>query len=390
MPGVLDALLDARAGRPQVEPVAEAFSESKIKRRPRGAPGGGRFANKLGVVATAIPEGSGPAGAQLGRVSSKPRAPERSQVPGPLRGRTSPRTGRAYDAPKPPRPPANRRKLTEDELPKAVGRGKWSRPAKALVPKLLNGSVEDTEQGHRIRLRDGSLGPYTPERIELHTRIVRSLLQGAGSHETPRAIFMAGGPASGKSSLLKAGAVKYPPDAVDVNPDIVKTMLPEYDALVAAGDKTAAAKVHEESSHLAKLAMNIAIERGHHVVVDGTGNGGPGKFAKKIRAALDAGLDVSVHYATIDIEEAVRRAAKRGERTGRIVPAGYLRSAHRDVTERFLDEIRQLPVRIDVFETDGKKPRKVWSRTARTEGEIHDRQAWERFMAKAGRKVESS
>lgn len=378
MTGVLDDLLDARRAEAG-EPVAEAFDSSL---HPRGVgTHGGEFVRKLGAAVgkPSIPRGSGPA-APAAPVSSRRKAPERAHphMPNAMRKRTSYRTGKVYGSSPVTGGQEKPRKLTEHELPKAVGSGAWSQSAKVAVPKLLSGAVEDTEHAHR--LPNG--GPYTPERTELHARIVRALLQGAGSHSEPEALFMAGGPASGKSSLLKAGVVKTPTDAVDVNPDIVKTMIPEYHAMIAKGDKAASAKVHEESSHIAKLVMNLAMQRKHHVIVDGVGDSGPGKFAGKVQQAIDAGHRAKVVYATIDTEEALRRSEARGARTGRHVPAGYLRSAHMEVTARFHEDVRHLPVMVQVFDTSTKRPKLAWSRMPRTSGEIHDRKAFEKFMAK--------
>lgn len=376
---LLDDLIDARREEAR---LAERFSPADAVKHPHDRRG--RFAATPDAPrAKSIPEGSGP-GLPRGRVSSR-RGPDRpvSHMPGGLRRRTSASTGKVYGSSGSTPKGGNRRKLTEEELPGAVGTGPWSRSAAAMAKRLKAGEVEDTEMGHRKTLRDGSLGPYSPERTELHARIVRALLQGAGTHEKPQALFMAGGPASGKSSLLKAGKVTHPPDAVYVNPDIVKTMLPEYAALVAAGDPEASKKVHEEASHIAKLVMNLSVERRHHVVVDGVGNSGPGKFSGKIRRAMAAGMDVSVVYATLDVELAVKLAKKREEKTGRGVPTGYLRSAHATVTEMFDREIRHLPVSVRVFDTNREgKPELAWSKTKRTAGEVASRKAYDAFMAK--------
>jgi predicted kinase len=215
---------------------------------------------------------------------------------------------------------------------------------------------------------------------------VRLLMQGAGVHSSPEAHFMAGGPASGKSRLLKDGKVNTPADAVDVNPDIVKTMLPEYRELVKRGDPLASSKVHEESGHVAKLLMNIALDRGHHVVVDGTGNSGKGRFAAKVAAARDAGHTTSVHYATVDTETAVKRAAERGKKTGRNVPEGYLRSAHRDVSKRFSEDIANMPgVHVRVFDTMGKKTKLLYEKGRHERvGKVKSKAGHAAFVAKGG------
>jgi predicted ABC-type ATPase len=378
--GILDALLDARRG----DRVEESFDTRQHPRSLHG-PHGGQFVRKLGALAspgggrTRIPEGSGP---RNPTPDTQPRSPKQATSTD-LRGKPrAPGTGSERPTPKP-----NRRKLTEAELPKAVGRGSWSRPAKKAVTDMLAGKVPDTETAHRAKNPDGSLGHYSPERIALHSQIVRALFQGAGTHrEDAKAIFLAGGPASGKSTLVKGGDVHLPADAVDINPDTIKAMLPEYKALIDAGDKSASAKVHEESSHLSKLAMNLALLRKHHVIVDSVGNSEAGKFAGKIRATLDAGYETSVTYATVPTDVALARAETRAKKTGRHVPAGYLRASHRDVTIRFLDDISTMDgVAVRVFDTTTKRPKLIAEKAIKGSLAVRNRKLYELFVGKAGR-----
>lgn len=289
------------------------------------------------------------------------------------------RRGRARGGPiRNAKPGVTGPKLSEAELPKQVGEGRWSEAAKTAVAAMQSGTGGDTDSQHRIRG-----GPYKPERIELHARIASLLLQGSASHPNPEAVFLAGGPASGKSTLVRNGLTRQRKDAVDVNPDIVKAMMPEFQQLVAAGDQRAAALVHEESSHIAKMVMNLAILRRHNVVVDGVGNSPGDKFAGKIRAARDAGLDVRVVYATIPTEEAVSRAEKRGKRTGRVVVEGYLRSAHSAVSDRYVDSVSKLGVPIDIYDMRNKTPELVAQHSG-PEGKltIHKRGLYDEFVGK--------
>ena len=76
-----------------------------------------------------------------------------------------------------------------------------------------------------------------------------------------RLIFMGGGPASGKSSVIASGDVDVPDNRVQIDPDRAKKALPEYQKMVAAGDiENAAGFAHEESSALAKRAYEKAAE----------------------------------------------------------------------------------------------------------------------------------
>lgn len=292
----------------------------------------------------------------------------------------------------PPRGGPRLRKLDQRELNAGVGAGSWSTGVQPAVEAFRRGDIADTEAAHRERKADGSLGPYTAERAELHGKIASLLLRHAGEHPgRARAVFLAGGPASGKSSLVKSGKVTIPADAVDVNPDIVREMLPEYDVLKAAGDERAAAFTHEEASHLSKLVANIALERHHHLVVDTVGGGNAGEggrlggFARRVAAARDAGHEVDVHYVTIPTAEAERRAQKRFERSGRKVPLGYLRNAHRQVTERYLDEVTPMRgIGVSVYDNAGTAPVLIAARSkAQAAVRVADRVRYDAFLRKA-------
>lgn len=373
-------------------PLAEAFTE-RLHPRAHGGAHGGEFVRKLfgshgahsskpeskvkpsgltgvGVLShparkTPIPEGSGPRapGADL-------RSPgELAQLARETKG-------------------VNRRKLTEKELARSVGPGPWDDKVAETLNELRTHApiIKDGEQrpyGTDDHYRTAQ-GTYTPERIELHARIIRALLQGAGAHPNDKqAIFLAGGPASGKSHMLKTGHVKPESDAVEINPDIIKTMLPEYKALTAAKDPRASSLVHEESSHIAKWATNLAMARHHHIVIDGVGNSGPGKFARKVQQAVDHGYKTSVHTATTDTETAWARSEERARKTGRHVPEGYLRQAHAGVSRVFRDDISKMPgIDVHVYDTTGKTKR-VYSKSATGAENVRDRKRHAKFLAKA-------
>ena len=75
--------------------------------------------------------------------------------------------------------------------------------------------------------------------------------------------------------MLKSSELKDMPlggkGAVEVNPDLFKAELPEYQAMLAAGDSNAAAFTHEESSYLAKQLQADAIANRQDLIVDGVG-----------------------------------------------------------------------------------------------------------------------
>lgn len=365
------------------------WSETLHPRDP-GGQGGGQFARGSGGGARAArpsaPSAPKPSAPSKPRLATS-RRPHSEHGPKGTRTRATPHAlppkagGMAGDAPK----------LSEKELAGAVGQGVWSAKVSASVSMLRAGTGPgkgESEDIYRLPGTGGKLGAYTPERVALHARIVNLLFQGSEAHAAPEALFMAGGGGSGKSSLIKAGLAKPQKDAVDINPDIIKTMLPEYQALVAADDKRAAALMHEESSHIAKTAMNLAILRRHHLTVDGTGNGGPGSFMGKINATTSAGYSARVVYATIPAEVAVARAKARAEKPkeqggGRAVPEGHLRSAHESVSRVYDDEVRHLKgIPIDIYDNTGKKPVLVAQHARSGALTVHRRTLYQEFVDK--------
>lgn len=192
-------------------------------------------------------------------------------------------------------------------------------------------------------------GDYTPERAALHNGIRGAYLSTAKlppPGEQPEALFLAGGSGAGKSSILghqgsegdfTGGTITAPTGAVYINPDEIKELLPESEALKGAGDPRWAALSHEESSDIAARLRKDAEQAGFPMVVDGTGDSAPGKFLGKIRDAENAGYRTKVVFVDIPTEEAVKRARERAIKTGRKVSDEQIRDIHRNVTARHLE-----------------------------------------------------
>lgn len=256
-------------------------------------------------------------------------------------------------------------------------------PEKDDAAKAMLGDAKDTQELHTFPMMatPGTTGHeagkgYSAERKVVHDRIVgASLASGVedvlgGDHPIvakltaggaltdeekatvreaakakygrPRALFMAGGPASGKTSALKASPELEPQGSVLINPDDIKGQLPEYDEMVKSGSKYAAMAVHEESSDLGKRLQKESMDLGLNVVVDGTGDSKKGKFAGKMQDMDKAGYDVSALYVTVPTDVAVVRATKRAMKSGRWVPEPEIRSQHKNVSANFSD-VAKLP-----------------------------------------------
>jgi predicted ABC-type ATPase len=155
-------------------------------------------------------------------------------------------------------------------------------------------------------------GVWTPTRVALHHKILDHFLEGkAQGLDKPVVIFMAGLPGAGKSTAAKD--LKYG-DKVLINADEIKEMLPEYDGLNAA-------EVHEESSYLAKVLWQTAMDRRMNIVFDGTLMAYQSNRSRveKIKAA---GYRVEFRAVDVSVMTSLRRAEARFHRGMRDYRAG--------------------------------------------------------------------
>lgn len=259
-------------------------------------------------------------------------------------------------------------------------------------------TAAEIKAGTEAVYRTGPGGAWDPDRVAaVHDPIVNEMLSTGVPMDEPVMVFMGGGSGAGKGTLLRSGIVAQPGltfddkgnavTGVKADSDEVKTGLPEYGRMKRNGDDRAAALAHEESSFIAKRALDESLERGFSTMLDGTGDSGADKMMAKIQRARDKGAKRVVgEYVTIPTEEAVRRATERAERTGRKVPMDTITGTHRAVSEVFpqlaganaFDELRLW----DNSNADGAGPRLVYEKVDGVE-RVHDPVAYADFLAKA-------
>jgi hypothetical protein len=206
---------------------------------------------------------------------------------------------------------------------------------------------------YATQLGDGTW-VWDEERAAWHDSIVAAKLEPLQPRDDgpPRAIFSAGGPASGKSSALEIYDKPVTDHAVWLDPDTFKLEIAEYREMVDSADAYAAHGAHEESSHLAKLAFHEAVARRLDIVLDGTGS--KPTFVDRLVSTAAEGYDVHVVEVDLPTDEATERAMIRAFGSfqdsipgdGRVVPLAYLRLTHREVAQthllwRDLAEIRR-------------------------------------------------
>ena len=159
--------------------------------------------------------------------------------------------------------------------------GSWQpKPSARPSPSKFAVSTKTTEDLYKI----GDV--WSPQRTAVHDSYIAKVTKGVPVSEVPTVYMTGGGPASGKTvGLLKNPLAGIPGSnkAVHSDPDGAKESIPEYVSNRSLGDKSIAARVHEESSYMSQQAIKSGLESGHDVVYDSTGDSGIEKLSAKVK-----------------------------------------------------------------------------------------------------------
>lgn len=276
--------------------------------------------------------------------------------------------------------------MTDEELDEIISQGIAGEPIPGMGSATRIGDTEFDELS-RFSGKDYVTGRtpdgvpiFNAERTALHDDIVARILNPHAPSENPTFTMLGGGPASGKTTALGRMAGEGARDVAKIDPDEIKGMLPEYRAMVEAGDSRAAAFVHEESSYIAKRVQAAAFERRISVLLDGTGDGSNAGLLAKIEAAQASGYQVRGYYATISVDEAITRSTLRAARTGREVPITKITATHAAVSRVFPTAASNMD-EIFLFDTTTRTPRLI----ASAKGgiiKVLDQEAFDAFLRK--------
>lgn len=177
----------------------------------------------------------------------------------------------------------------------------------------------------------------SPDRLELRRDIIDDLY-GNGAPKKERKVYLISGPpGSGKSTLVKNQGYLSKHGAIEIDSDMAKEQLPEFNAGRGAN------LVHEESSGIADSVLKRAMENGDNIVHQIVGKSKAG-LMKKIKEFTDAGYSVQVDNLFIEPERSMESVVSRFHRNGRFVPPEYAESvdthplaAHNEVQETMKD-----------------------------------------------------
>ena len=157
---------------------------------------------------------------------------------------------------------------------------------------------------------------------ELGQRVLDALFAratGENSSSRPSMWFVGGTTGSGKSTLRGNGVLTGVPDvdtAVDIDPDVIKSMHPDWD------NGRGASAVHGWSTQWALYGMRQATAQNRDYVVTGTG-----VRVDQMLIGKDNGYRIIGHYVHVPTDIAEKRMASRGKQGGVQLPS-YLASQY--------------------------------------------------------------
>lgn len=198
-------------------------------------------------------------------------------------------------------------------------------------------------------------------REKLHRKIVNDYVSRSSKYgKKPVSVFTLGGSGAGKSTVLnklKQENGLYN-NIVVVDSDDIKTksFKNDFEIYNRQSDGSAAKRLHDESSIVADEIVKGIQSVQNDYLKDGTMKS-LNKAVKEIMDARSKGYEVNLVGVTISVEEALRRAELRAERTGRRIPEDIIIEAHTGSTKTFLKLIEMGIVdSMKLYDNSGKEP----------------------------------
>lgn len=264
-----------------------------------------------------------------------------------------------------------------------TGSGCNPKAGKCGRPSLGLRSGESTQDKYK-----DVAGNYTAERSRLHEKVIDEMIGNKTTPvgRAPIAYVLGGGTASGKTTASRE-ILGGQPSFLRVDPDELKTKIPEYAQLKKEDPEHAAFRVHEESSDLTKKLMSEAIARKLDLTYDST-TSGKGSTAM-IDSLIRHGYHVHLLFVDVPIDEARKRAALREKQStdpmnlGRHVPDSVIKESHQRSAQNFM-YMRDIPELKSVSLYDNTtKPKLVYFRPEGGGSTIYDKEIFNRYRQKA-------
>lgn len=283
------------------------------------------------------------------------------------------------------------RRYSEDQPRDDKGR---FTPTGAQVLDTFGPTGKEGENDTKNEYFDKSTGQYEADRQSLHDATVAKEIGNAQAPvgRAPVAVIMGGGTSSGKTSASREilGENK---NMVRIDPDEVKTHIPEYQGFKEIDPMNAAGRVHAESSDVTKQVLTATINGGYDLCYDTTTSNST-KTGANIDRLSAAGYKTDALFIDIPVETAIERADIRARTSddpinrGRFVPESNIRENHAASARVFLDTIKDNPSVglkqvYDNSQPKGQPPTLVYERQGMGEEKIVNAEKWAAYVAKA-------
>lgn len=156
--------------------------------------------------------------------------------------------------------------------------------------------------------------------------------------EQPRAIILAGQPGAGKSIYRDNAIEKFRGQggSVLIDPDNLREYHPRYEKYVDEDMHTAATKVQDDASNMAKQLRKEAIVGQHNVIIDGT-LGDPQKATALCQELRDNNYQIEIIAIAVDDETSYRNVCFRLEQQAQTLrfPEIHQKALPRDVPREY-------------------------------------------------------
>lgn len=224
------------------------------------------------------------------------------------------------------------------------------------------------------------------DRQQFNDDIVASYVTMSSRHdaEKPIAVFTGGGSGSGKSTILEnlRQSDNFYNKVAVVDSDDIKTKAYYSDFLAynTQLENSAARRLHDESSDVAKKAVDAIQNVGNDYVKDGT-LANYEKVKAQILDAKSKGYETRIVHVTIPVEEAIKRAQERAKKTGREVPTEVIVNSHINSTNTFIKLLNDGIVDdVKLYDNAGKPPKLIFDSTKKPA--ILDKKKFKQFLSK--------
>lgn len=204
------------------------------------------------------------------------------------------------------------------------------------------------------------LSPQQAAEIFHEVIVPRRLAHGV-RQDQPVLVVVAGQPGAGKSAAERRVHAALGEGAVTIDADDMRGHHPDYVALTAANDRTAAMLTHHEAQRWVAMAKEHCIEQRNHVVLSAT-LGNPESARRHIDQFRAAGYRVEL--AVVAVDDATSQlgvldryqAGRERDGVGRFVPLQVQQEAYTGLLETVAAvDAERLVDAVHVYQRDGRQ-----------------------------------